>query len=201
MSLINITHQRYRGDASGTRYDYFRDDRGVSPWTVVVCEDRPQLYTELLRQVVADGMARAAMSVPFRVASLNLLQCGWGRIDEQDLTIHDSTKCIVILDQDADPQEWDIPGAKPARREFTGPEFFKRLPSHQQQATYRSSRLATRDAPPDYLERYPEQECVPANAHHEIKESEVAVPQLAEGAKKAILRFIREHQRQRERGP
>jgi hypothetical protein len=149
-----ITHVEYVGDSRGTKYDVFQSCDRENNWALVVCEDRPGIYRNLLEGLVRDGVVGLALSIPFSEAGRRLLQEGHTRIGEQPLRIPNVRQCCLVLDMAASPGGCDLEGIDDSTLAFAGAEFFSTLPRHVREKTVLWSRVVP--LPAFYYDRYPE---------------------------------------------
>lgn len=188
------TYIKYHGDESGTRYEIRQAELSDSKWTVVICEDRPALYSQLLRELVTENLVRVAMTVPFRNASLALLTNGSAMIQGQELKIANLNQCILILDMDASEAVCDLQDFDETLRAYAGAEFYRRLPKRIRDKTYLASRLG--QLSPDYYDRYPELRLVRRHPLFGVKELNAITPELSDLAKREISGFVTEVQKE-----
>jgi hypothetical protein len=181
----------YVGDEKGTRYEIHMAAACPSKWTLVVCEDRPGLYSPLLKELIAENLISKAISVPFCQASIALLSNGTTAIHGTRLDIANLDQCILILDMDCAEGVCDLPGIDETTRAYAGAEFFNRLPKRIQEKTYLASRLTPFTPGSDYFTRYPALAQVVTHSHFSEKEASIAIPELSDEAKLMIIHFIK----------
>lgn len=186
-----MKRQRYVGDKEGKAYEVVTGDTVANPWTLVVCEDRPGIYSRLLNEVVGTGLVGTAMTVPFATQTVDLLTMGNAQIMDAALSIENLDQCVLVLDMDAFHGITDLLPREDAA--FAGGELFHRLEPKLRDRTYLVSLKAPLDT--EYYDRYPELTRI--HIHPSLQEKKEDSAQgggstLSEGTVALVLKFIRE---------
>lgn len=184
-----MKRQRYVGDSRGTVYELVAGDAVDCPWTLVVCEDRPGLYSRLLADVVTSGLVGKAMTVPFTTKTVGLLTEGHTMILETSLSVENLDQCVFVLDMDATYADTDLLPREDCA--FVGGELYHRLHTGLRERTYLVSLKAPLD--PEYYHRYPELTRIHVHPSLEEKKEDAAEgggSTLAEGTANLIREFI-----------